>query len=224
MNQSITLLVDKDVTYIDDLLLRGTALQVLPAAELRKIPYDDLRLWCHKHAVYGIPSVELIMLLKEIIGDTSRAIEVGGGNGVFGRALGIISTDSKIQHSAEIKIIYAGLGAPVVNYGEDVLSAEATIAIRQFKPRVVFGSWVTQFVPPDCDSKPGSIYGLKETEFINYIDKYVIYGNKNTHGDKDILNTPGLKVTTHKNVDTFFSRAVDHSKNTVWVIEHKEQA
>lgn len=219
----ITVMIDKDVAYIDNLLLVNGLLQVLPAAELRKIPYDDLRLWCHKNAVYGLPSVELIEFLRREIGDTKNAIEVGGGNGVFGRSLGIISTDSKIQLAPEMQALYAGMGAPIVNYGTDVIELEASNAIRDLKPRVVFGSWVTQYIAPTRTNVTtgGSIYGLKETEFIRHIDKYIIYGNHATHHDKEIFTVPGLRVTEHHNINTFFSRAVDHSRNTVWVIEHQ---
>lgn len=219
----ITLMLDKDVTYLDSILYVKDRIQVLPAAELRKIPYDDLRLWCHKNGVYGLPSTELIDMIKAEIGDVTKAIEVGAGNGVFGRALGIISTDSMIQNTPEMVALYKKIGSPIVSYGLDVLNMEATRAIKDLKPRVVFGSWVTQHISTDYDgpNKQGSIYGLKEVEFMQHLDKYIVYGNDHIHGDKDILKVPGLKITKHRNVDTFFSKATDHTANALWVIEQE---
>lgn len=213
---------DKPVEYLDDILLKDGELQVIPAAEMKKIKHDDLRLWCHKNAVYGLPTVELIESIKEHV-VPSKTIEVGGGCGVFGRALGIPSTDSFIQNTPEMREMYKLMQQPVVKYGSNVELCEASDAIDKYKPDVVFGSWVTQFASPYLITPPiggGSVVGLKETEFINKISKYIIFGNENIHGKKELFNLSNLNVERIFNPETFFSRAQDHKLNCLYIVTH----
>jgi hypothetical protein len=213
---------DKPVDYIDNILLKDGELQVIPAAEMKKIPHDDLRLWCYKNAIYGVPTTELIDLIKSymVLGKT---IEVGAGCGVFGRALNIPSTDSFIQSQPDMKALYLAMKQPVVEYGKNVERLEASDAIKKYKPDVVFGSWVTQFVSPHAIKVPpggGSVAGLKEDEFIKLIKKYIIYGNENIHGFKEIFNNAKLHIERIFNTELFFSRASDHGLNCLYIVTH----
>jgi hypothetical protein len=215
------ILQDKDTSYLDDILLHEGRIQALPSEELRKINNTDLRLWCHKNAIYGLPSVELIELIKgEVPEDTS--IEVGGGCGVFGRLLNITSTDSCIQAEPAMIAYYELLNQPPVKYGANVLEYEASKAIDVFKPDVVFGSWVTQYVSPLEDVPPGggSVYGLRENEFFSKIKRYVIYGNTYIHGQKELFKQPGVAVKTIQNPEIMFSRASYPAGNCLYVVEH----
>jgi hypothetical protein len=211
---------DKPVAYIDDILLKDGELQVLSAADLLQIEYLDLRLWCHKKGIYGIPSKELIEIIKSHLVD-NKSIEVGGGCGVFGRALGIPSTDSMIQSTPEMQAIYGLLGQPVVSYGSDVIELEASAAINKYKPDVVFGSWVTQYVSDDepVPEGGGSVYGLKESEFMPHIKKYIVYGNDAAHDKKEIFKDKQFKVERIYHCD-FFSRASKPELNCLYIITH----
>ncbi len=215
------ILPNVDVSCLDKVLLKNGEVQVVPSATLKDIDYTHLRLWCHKHAVYGLPTTELIEFLKSIISGYV-AIEVGAGNGVFGRALGIPSTDSMCQTNVpEIAAYYRLIGQPPVKYGDNVEELEASAAIDKYTPEVVFGSWVTQYISP-IEVKPppggGSVYGLRESEFIKKIFKYVIFGNEDIHGLKLLLQDPAIKVVKHKNPDHFWSRATNHTNNTIYEI------
>lgn len=213
---------DKPVEYLDDILLKDGELQVLSSADLLQIDYLDLQLWCHKNAIYGIPTKELIEVIKPHLVE-NKSIEVGAGCGVFGRVLNIPSTDSMIQNDPKVRLYYQALGQPIVNYGKNVINLEASEAIDKFKPKVVFGSWVTQYIPPEKAEElqgQGSEYGLKESEFLPNIKKYIVYGNDSIHGYKKILRDPKFKVETiYNNVD-FFSRASRPELNCLYVITH----
>ena len=213
---------DKPVKYIDDILLKDGEIQVLPAAVLSQINNIDLRLWCHGKGIYGVPSQELIAVIKTHLVE-NKSIEVGAGCGVFGKALGIPSTDSMIQRDPLVRAYYEALGQPVVEYGKHVINLEASVAIDQFSPEVVFGSWVTQYVPPEKLEElygQGSEYGLKESEFLPKIKKYIVYGNDVVHGHKRALNDAKYKVERIYNGVDFFSRASKPELNCLYVITH----
>lgn len=214
----IQILQDKPVEYINDILLKDGELQVLSAADLLKIEFLDLKLWCHKNGIYGIPTKELIEVIKPHLVE-NKSIEVGGGCGVFGRALDIPSTDSMIQSMPEMRAYYAALGQPVVDYGKNVIGLEASDAIHKYEPDVVFGSWVTQYVSPDLPPPEGggSVYGLRESEFIPNIKKYIVYGNDLIHGQKNIFKDKRFKVERIYN-DAFFSRATYPKSNCLYIV------
>lgn len=216
----IQIFQDKPVEYIDDILLKDGELQVLSAADLLQIEYLDLKLWCHKKGIYGLPSKELIEVIKSHLVE-NKSIEVGGGCGVFGHALGIPSTDSMIQSTSEMMALYELLGQPVVTYGSNVIGLEASDAIDKYEPDVVFGSWVTQYVN-DNDPVPeggGSVYGLKEAEFMPKIKKYIVYGNDVVHGQKEIFKDTRYKLERIYNAD-FFSRASKPELNCLYILTH----
>jgi hypothetical protein len=213
---------DKPTEYIDAILLKDGEMQVLPAADLAQIDNLALRLWCHKKGIYGVPSKELIEVIKSHLVE-NKSIEVGGGCGVFGKALQIPSTDSMIQNDPLVRAYYAALGQPSVEYGKYVIHLEASTAIDRFEPEVVFGSWVTQYVPPDKSEElygQGSEYGLKESEFLPKIKKYIVYGNDVIHGHKRVLNDAKYKVERIYNGVDFFSRARKPELNCLYVITH----
>lgn len=182
----------RDTTYLDELLLdeRGL-LKVVPAATYDEISHNDLMLWCLRHAFYGLPTTELIAFLQAQIGGRS-VIEIGAGNGAFGRALGIRMTDSFIQRpgrSGMIDAIYGNLAQPRVQYGADVEELEASEAVRKYKPQVVIGSWITQKVSASLPvpSGGGSIHGVNEEWLLERVQTYIVVGNLDIHGQKKIM-------------------------------------
>lgn len=213
-----------NVGYIDDILLDEQGdVKMVPSAELKGIPYDHLKTWCHIKGVYGLATTELVSFISQIIG-VATSIEIGGGNGVFGRALNIRSTDSMIQlRDPEVRAYYALLRQPMVQYGKNIEELEASAAIDKYKPDIIFGSWITQYVSPLETKLPaggGSIYGFRETEAIKKVNKYILFGTEETHGNKLLFQLPGIKITKHKNSEHFWSRASRHDGNVLWVIEN----
>src|SRR5271170_675184 len=80
-------------------------LKLLSYKEYDKIDRIALKLFCHATGRYGLPTIELVEYLKELIGGRS-AIEIGAGNGDLGRHLGIPMTDSRLQEDPVIRERY----------------------------------------------------------------------------------------------------------------------
>lgn len=181
----------KQLKRLEDILLNenGTIRQV-SFAELKKFTQNDISVFCWKHAVYQLPTTELIEWLKKEIGDT-KAIEIGAGNGCFGRILNIPSTDLMLQKRFDIKRKYMLSGQPLINYGNNVIEMEADKAIEHFKPETVIATWVTQKFSDDWrDTPTGNIDGVNEIGFPKKIKRYIHVGNELTHAQKAILNLP----------------------------------
>ena len=170
----------------DELLDEHKSPKVLPAEVYRAYPADDLHFWLLCHGFYGIPTLELVNWLRHELPKSS--IEIGAGNGAFGRTLGIPMTDNKCQNWPDVRLLYEATGQPTIPYPEDVEELDALEAVRKYQPSTVFGSWVTQWIDP---AKPpplggGSIYGIKERELLALVDTYIVVGNLDVHGSKAI--------------------------------------
>lgn len=196
----MSILSPRDASYIDAILLNEEGrLKPVPSAVLATIPHDDLRYWCNRKAVYGLPTTELVAWLGERIAGRT-AIEIGSGNGCLGRALGIPRTDSHVQATPKMRLIYTLQGQPVITYGTDVEQLDAVEAVQKYRPQVVIGQWVTQYISPDEPPPPGggSVYGIKERVILAdpVVEEYLVVGNLLIHGAKSILQDPpqGWKV------------------------------
>ena len=77
-----------DIKPLEDLMLRDGKIIAVPFNSLNKFPQEQISLFCHKHALYQIPTTELIDFIKNEIG-CAQVIEIGSGNGCMGRSLGI---------------------------------------------------------------------------------------------------------------------------------------
>lgn len=222
-----SLLSPTDVSMYDTQLFdTNGVLQPVAASWLDNIyntASNDLRVFCHKHGIYGLMTHELISFIHGLIPEGSKTIEVAAGNGGFGKYLGITSTDSFVQNTPDMQAYYAFLGQPTVKYGAHVEELEASQAIAKYAPDVVFASWATQYAPPNAEmAGGGSIFGLKETEFMCHIKKYILYGNENIHGLKELFRATYAtqwRVSSYRYPGFMFSRASDHTKNTLWVID-----
>lgn len=170
-----------NVTDISKYLLDANGRIILHKSEFyKKFNQDSLRHFCHQHARYGIPTVELIDCVKRIIGGRS-AIEIGAGAGDFGYHLGIPMTDSKLQSDPKIRAMYDGAGQPTINYPSDVIRLEAIEAIYRYKPKVVVGSWITPYSPKQTNFR-SSPYGVKMEKILNLVETFVLVGNLDIHG------------------------------------------
>lgn len=213
--EQISFLEDKDTSYLDEVLLMGPYMKLLPAEYYRNIPFEDLKLWCHHNARYGIPTVELIEWLKEIIGN-QQCIEIGAGAGDLGKHLGILQTDSKQQNEPHIKKYMATMGNQTcVKYPSSVRKIDALDAVIKYEPDVVIGSWITQYVGEHDyqGEKEANMWGVKETEIIERIKTYIMIGNENIHGTKKVLALPH---ETYR-FPWLVSRAKGQDKNVIYV-------
>jgi hypothetical protein len=197
----------------DELLLPNGKIRLHPASHYSKYTYQELRVFMHFHCRYSLPTLETIEYLKNVI-DGRSVIEIGAGYGDYGHHLGIPTTDSKVQSWPEVKAQYAAMMQPTIDYPDDVEELEAIEAVKKYNPEVVFASWVTQWIDPDKPpTKVGSPYGVKEDQLLDLVDTYILVGNVNVHGDKDILKRRHDAV---KNPH-IISRSEQKDKNRIYI-------
>lgn len=208
----------QDIGYLDVLFDEKKLLKVVEASFYSKIPQQHLSLFCHKYGLYCLPTIELAQWLKEQIDDTT--IEIGSGNGALARYLGVPATDSKFMELPEIKMYYYALGQPTTKYADDVVKLDAVAAIKKYKPKTVFGCWVTHKFRQDEQERGGNMYGIDEDWVLQNVNKYIVIGNEQTHGKKRILRHTHKELKFH----WLYSRSLEYSKNVIYVwecINHK---
>lgn len=174
-----------------ELLQPDGSLRLLYADEYDAIHREALRLFCHQHARYGLPTVELIVwLLEKLAGRI--AIEIGAGSGDLAPHLGIPATDSWCQEKSDVKIYYAVMGQPRIRYPERVEKLDAAEAIQKYDPEIVVASWVTHWISPDAPVPEGggNVYGVREDLIVDSGRTYIFVGNEAVHRHKPILDRP----------------------------------
>jgi len=194
-----------------DLLLENGRLKLLPAAYYRNLKWEDFRIFCHCHARYGIPTIELIDYLKDIIGNRS-ALEIGAGAGDLGYHLKIPMIDNKMQSWPEISKIYEGMGQPTIKYPDDIEEIDALEAVKKYKPQVVIGSWITSFssVEQKWRSSP---FGIKEPQILDLVETFIIVGNLDEHFDKPIRQIEHQTI----HADWLVSRKKNQKNNCIFI-------
>lgn len=205
-----------DIGPLDALLLDDQGHGRAPrAVDLLAFPPERIQVWAHLRARYGIPTAELLVCLRTILG-ARRAIEIGAGMGDLGRLLGIPRTDSYSQTSPELRALYAGMGQPVIEPPSDVERLDALAAIAKHKPEVVVASWVTQLYLPGDEKPPkigSSVLGVDELTLLREVTTYVFVGNREVHGDKRALRKPHAEYQG----DVLVSRAFTPRENVLYV-------
>ncbi len=176
---------------IPDLIDNDGFLKILPAEEYDRIHPNALRLFCHKFARYGLPTIELVDWLQERIAGR-KAIEIGSGSGDLAHALAIPATDNRMQEWPEIRWNYDVTGQPVIQYPDFVQSLDALDAVARYRPEVVVASWVTEWIDPNLPPPPsgGNAWGIKEDEILATGCEYILIGNQKVHGSKKIMAEP----------------------------------
>lgn len=176
------------------LLLENGKLKLLESRDYDYLNSDEIRFFCHQYARYGLPTRELIDYIHDLIGGR-KAIEIGSGHGDLGYHLKIPMTDSKIQENSGVRKFYEIVKQPVINYPDDVKKLEAIEAVYYYKPKVVIASWITQWINPlKVPSSGGSIFGIKEEKLLNLVDTYILVGNLDIHGEKEIMKLKHEKI------------------------------
>lgn len=206
-----------DPTIPENLLERNGQLRLLSASDYDAFDRMGLRVWCHKFARYGLPTIELIEWLRNVIGER-KSIEIGSGAGDLAFHLGIMATDSRLQEEAHMIAFYRECHQPVIKYPSFVQKYDALAAVDEFKPEIVIGSWITQWVDPNLPMPRGggNMYGVKEDKIIEKGCVYVLIGNESVHGPKKIMQIPHL--TFNKAAMPFLrSRATYPELDHVWI-------
>lgn len=111
-----------------DLLRPDGQLLLLPTGYYNNMDFEGIRLFCHKNARYGLPTIELIDWLHEEIG-TRSAIEIGAGHGDLSFHLGVPATDNYMQRRPEVAAHYRLTGQPTIDYPARVEHLDASAAI-----------------------------------------------------------------------------------------------
>ena len=199
---------------IEELLLKDGE-YVLPRTEdLRKFSTQEIVQFGHKHAMYTLPTVELIAWLQEEI-QGLKAIEIGAGVGIIGKELGIMCTDNLMQTRPEVKAYYNMMGQPTIKYGKHVEHCDVETAVKRFLPDVVIGSWIThKFVDLFIG---GNEYGPDEQVILDHCKKYIMLGNMETHGMKPIMRKVSQVI---EDCPFYVSRSVVPEKDAIFVWEN----
>lgn len=213
-----------DISGLEELLVQDGLIRPVLYNQLEKFSQEQISVFCHKYAIYQVPTFELIQFLQQELGPNRalEAIEIGSGNGVFGRTLGIRMVDNKMQEWPAIKAYYEGVGQPTVSYGRDVETLAANDAVKLYKPKTVIACWVTQTYDmslPADEVQEGNPHGVDEIQmFADGIEKYIHIGNSVTHGGKRILEkVPHRKIKA----DWLVSRSMSREANIIYLFENE---
>jgi hypothetical protein len=214
---NFNIIESSDISELEKVLMgEGGKLNLLHYSALERFTQNQLSVFCHKHGIYQLPTLELINFIKKEFG-SEEALEIGAGNGCIGRFLGIRMADNKMQEIPEIRAYYSAAGQPVIKYGDDVEHLDGIEAIKKYRPKVVVACWVTQKWKPGMTE--GNALGVDEEEiFGNGVEKYIHIGNEKTHASKIILDIFPVKKYKHK---TILSRSMDRDKNIIYVFTKK---
>jgi hypothetical protein len=205
----IRIINHSDRLDISNQLLINGKLNLLSCLDYDKFNAEDLRLFCHFYGRYLLPTLELVEYVKDLIGN-KVAIEIGAGCGDFGYHLGIKMTDSYVQTRPDVINYMLAINQPVTKYGNDVEQIDALDAIEKYKPNIVIGAWVTNWIDPNLPPTSGSIYGIKENEILKLVDTYIMIGSVAVHKDKPILKL------SHETIDAPFVRS-RRTDNKIWI-------
>lgn len=213
-DMSYSILNNVDIKPLEDLMIKDGKIIAVPFEELNKFSQEELSVFCHKHAIYQVPTTELIQFLKSEIGDLS-VLEIGSGNGCIGRSLEIKMTDNKLQLRPEVKIMYDIQGQPIIKYGEDVEELDAIKAVEKYCPQSIVACWVTHKFKEGMAI--GNMYGIEEELLFELgVEKYIHVGNENTHGQKPILITHPVKKYKFP---WLLSRSMKREDNIIYIFE-----
>jgi len=200
-----------DVKHIEEKVMQDGELKIVNASYYEGLSNDELSNFALNHALYSIPTIELINFLKEEISGEQSVLEIGSGNGVLGKALSIKCTDNKMQDDPAIKAFYKNISQPTIKYGNHVEKIGAEEAVKEYRPNTVIASWVTQRY---CSIKKiGNPSGPDLREIVKNCQKFILIGNDNVHGWFEIMDLSHRKIK----VDGYISRASNPKNNYVYI-------
>jgi len=166
-------------------------IKLLPARAWLMLDPTELRVWCHHHAAYGIPTLELVAWLQKRIAGR-KALEIGSGCNDLGYHLGIRQTDLGQQGDAAWQNHFSSIPQPPTRPRADVERISAAEAVAKYQPDVVIGSWITQLLKEGDDY--GLPLGVDERPLINAVDTYIHIGHWRVHAKKRVLRLPHAEL------------------------------
>jgi hypothetical protein len=187
-------------------------MKILPSEFWASTTPAERALFGHTHAIYAIPTTELVEHLRQFIAGR-KAIEIGAGNGVLADALGITATDNRMQARSKYKRIFAQTGQPTVTYGRNIIERDAYEAVRRYEPEVVIGCWITHRYDPARHWAGGNEIGVDEMDVLAHCQEYVLIGNDKIHGTKVLWDLPHAKTYP----PFVYSRAANGTKDFIAV-------
>ena len=175
-----------DISRLEKLTGAASGLiRPVPSKMVEECGFEQLRMFLHKYGLYTMPTTELIEYLAGIIAG-KRAIEIGAGMGVIGRALGIPVTDNKMQAWPSVKAYYDLMRQPTIRYPVDIIELDAHEAVKRYRPQVVIGSYITHRWRPGMTS--GNQYGVDNLKIARKVEAYYMIGSLTTH-----MQDPAMK-------------------------------
>ncbi|EDY2030074.1 hypothetical protein GTB64_004516 [Salmonella enterica] len=187
---NVTTFDPDQVDQLDDaeLLDESGTLRPMPSAWWAAKAPEQRAIFGNKHGIYAFPTHEAVSFVRDCIAGRERqTLEIGAGNGGWGKALGIRSTDSFLQRRPDVAAKYASMRQPTVRYGSHVEKLEAIKAVRKYRPKIVLASWVTQKFRADRFCMRGNADGVDELRMLDMIEEYILIGNTEQHSDKMII-------------------------------------
>ena len=149
-----------DLTALNKALIDENGnIKCVSADELRSFGKEKLSLFAFRHGIYQFPTLELMKILRGLIGQKS-CIEIGAGIGVIGRHLAIKMTDSYQQSDPQYRKIYENMGTPVIKYPKDVEKLSYKDALKKYRPDCVLGCWVTHRFDSKREKAGGNVVGV----------------------------------------------------------------
>ena len=206
---------------LDANALDNGVLRVVPMDFYAQFSQEDLSGFCLRHGLYCLPTVELLDKINALIleaSPTRSAIEVGSGNGVLGKALGIHCTDNFLQNDPAVRSLYQLMGQACVSYGTHVERLDAQEAVEKYRPEVVVAAWVTHQYNAAEHHRGGNVHGVDEVALLSQIKRYIFVGNFHVHEHKPLLALPYI---VHES-DALFSRSLKPKGNGVVVWDNPE--
>lgn len=221
LKASIISISHKAQAALDATALDKGELRVVPGAFYQQFDQVDLSGFALRHGLYVLPTRELLDKINELIlevSPTRSAIEIGSGNGVLGRALGIPCTDNFMQDDPNVRALYAQMKQPVVKYGKHVERLDAQEAVDRHRPEVVVAAWVTHKFNESEPERGGNMFGVDEIALLSKIKRYVFVGNFYVHQQKPLLAFPYSVYES----DVLFSRAQKPQGNAIVVWDNPD--
>ena len=195
---------EEEIKLLDSILKNKDGL-IVPCSgtQLNEFPINTIRYYCLINGIYGICTFELLNQLKQLIGH-KKCIEIGAGVGTFGRALGLQMFDNYLQNRPDVKLQYDLLMQPTINYGLDVLKMDAIEAIKLIRPKIVFGSWITNKYNRKRHHLGGNIYGVDEYKMFEYgVEKFLMYGSLSQHSKQPLFNDPNFNNECYQSFNLY---------------------
>jgi hypothetical protein len=184
--------VPKLVEELDRIFMEDSLVVPVGYEEVQKIPRNDLRVYCNIRGIYTIVTTELVEWLKGQIDENT--IEIGSGNGTLGRALGIPTTDNRLQEDSMIAMQYLMMGQRPIQYPNDIEKLDGIEAIKKYKPSMVIGSWITHKWRVSEPELEGNAWAPDEEEIMSLVDTYMMIGNMRVHANNRLLDKRKYKV------------------------------